>query len=624
MQNWQQRQRCMPKGRSGYMAASSSSILDPFTTVAKPQQTSSTATSKQHGSAAAAHPVAASQFAGKTMLVPAAAGTAAAVDSTMSTSTGLARQVAAAAASLAAAAAAQARSRPSTPRYPGLKAEAAAVSAADGSAAQGWLHWKQAAGVPLQGAHSEAQAAFSAAAVATYAAASAAPGVLLQEGAMSLHEHQLVQQMQQRVATEQAPVSLPAAALAPTDHGSRTAKNVRHAARALQRLRLKQAEQAAAAAQAAAQLPAIGTAAAPPAMPAASCESHAPRNAVAIYLQLAGNVTATGSQPTATGVTGSGWDARTGLMLQQLQQAQQMVTRRCITEGAACAVASASQASGPCQASNNYAMPRSSAEGVSSSRQALDMQPSLAAAAAAVDSKSSRCSSSLSELSHHSSGSQGWLSAMQVSSAGSCSSSSYASAEPYSEDAAAAAVQKDVAFDMQLPASVLEELLSATAELDSGKDADPAGTAGAAAAAHCAPQVAAAAAAAMAAFAADAAAAAAAAGKDDADTPEARQQLPPAPAPCSRPSSAHSATICSSLADTAQSALSYALPGHLLLRTPFVGLQGDDDDYVAEALELYYGADACKDLVHVQGRRYVAARKQGGAKKRLVWHVFVR
>jgi hypothetical protein len=173
---------------------------------------------------------------------------------------------------------------------------------------------------------------------------------------------------------------------------------------------------------------------------------------------------------------------------------------------------------------------------------------------------------------------------------------------------------------MQLPASVLEELLSATAELDSGNDtAGPAvGMASAAAAARTArtaSDLAAAAAAAMAAFGADA---------ENAVAPEARQQRPPAPAPhisnrvpaCS---STHSTTVCSSLADTAQSALSYTLPGHLLLRTPFVGLHDDHDDYVAEAIRKFHGMPACNGLYFVHQSRYTAAFKEDGARKKLVW-----
>jgi hypothetical protein len=248
-------------------------------------------------------------------------------------------------------------------------------------------------------------------------------------------------------------------------------------------------------------------------------------------------------------------------------------------------------------------------------------QPSLTAASVASDD-SRRCSSSLSVPSHYTAHSQGRLSAMEISSAGSnsCSStSSYASAEPDAESAAAAAADKEHA-DMQLPASVLEELLSATAELDSGDHtAGPAaGIASAAAAARCArsaSDLAAAAEAAMVAFGTDA---------EHAAAPEARQQRPPAPAPhisnrAPTCSSTYSTTLCSSLADTAQSALSYTLPGHLLLRTPFVGLHNDHSDYVAEAIRKYHGMPACKALCFVAQSRYTAAYKPDGARKKLAW-----
>jgi hypothetical protein len=65
--------------------------------------------------------------------------------------------------------------------------------------------------------------------------------------------------------------------------------------------------------------------------------------------------------------------------------------------------------------------------------------------------------------------------------------------------------------------------------------------------------------------------------------------------------------------------LSYALPAHLLLRTPFVGLHNDHSDYVAEAIWKYHGMPNCRDLCFVAQSRYAAVFKPDGAKKKLVW-----
>lgn len=627
--HWQHRQRSAHPGLPGSTAAASSSILDPFTAVSMQQQTASTATSQQYGSV---DPAQLQHFAGNMMSVPGPAlitSRSAAAGNVSRPSVELARQAAAAAAGLAAAA--QTRSRPGTPRYPGLEAAAGAQQVEDGSTAERWSHWKQAAGLLLQGARMQQPGPAATAAMAG-AGAPAAPTAV--RSTTDMREHQRMRQLQQQAGLQQekhGPAQPTAAAPAPTASGSMAAETVRHAARALQRLRLKQAETAAAAMAAAAQKASTqagqlaASAAADQAMPTASCESHAPRHHAVHDISWQQPRDGTASQPSAAATAGS-TQGLSGQLLQQLQRLKAAALQD--SQAARLAHVAACKAAGLGQVSDEHAVISSAtAVGVSGSdelqqRQQLSQSMVKEAGGTAGNGDSTRCSS-LSGLSHHTSSTQGRLDAMRISSGGSCSSSSScASAEPDPEYAA-----KQDAADMQLPASVLEELLMATAAVDSKKDATnpAASTASAAAAAAKTPlELAAAAAAAVAAFAADADAAAAAAAHDDDDddddaTPEARQQLPPAPAPHSRPSSALSTALCSCLADTAQSTLSYALPGHLLLRTPFVGLHADDNDYVAEAIAHWHGMDACKDMMFVNSSRYLAARKPNGAKKRLVW-----
>lgn len=76
-----------------------------------------------------------------------------------------------------------------------------------------------------------------------------------------------------------------------------------------------------------------------------------------------------------------------------------------------------------------------------------------------------------------------------------------------------------------------------------------------------------------------------------------------------------------SLADTAQSRLirTHALPQHLLLRTPYVGVRSGDVDYIAQALRDWHGRQNSQDLMYVRHARSYHAERAVKARRRLGW-----